>query len=302
MNSSDIFSGITAFVRAAEARSFTQAARLMGLTPSAVSKSVTRLEKDMGLRLFNRSPREVALTTEGQSFFIRCKELVNSMEDALALAESASAAPQGLLRVCAPVTFGEYMLAPALGEFLSAHPSMRIEMVLTDRFPDMVEERFDVAIRIGEVPDSRLVAKQIYSKPFVTCASPNYLKKHGTPTSPDMLSAHNCLGYLLESRGTTRTWLYEKGKKRWRIQPQGSVKTGHASVLLKLALHDIGIIHAPHYLLSSALKEKKLVKILDDYNCTSPTLSIVYPQNRFGSKKIEAFIRFLTSLPASTVL
>lgn len=299
MNQSDIFSGITAFVRAAEAHSFTHAARLMGLTPSAVSKSVSRLEKDLGVRLFNRSPRDVTLTTEGQSFFIRCKDLVHNMEDARALAEPASAVPQGLLRVCAPVTFGEYVLAPALAKFLSDHPSMRVEMVLTDRFPDMVEERFDVAIRIGEVPDSRLIAKQIYSKSFVTCASPSYLKKHGIPKTPDMLKTHNCLGYLLESSGTTRTWLYEKEKKRWSIQPQGSVKTGHASVLLKLALHDIGIIHTPHYLLTDALKENKLVKIFNDYNCTAPSLSAVYPKNRFGSNKIETFIRFLTSLPST---
>ena len=297
MNQSDIFSGVTAFVRAAESHSFTQSARLLGVTPSAVSKAVSRLEKDIGVRLFHRSPREVTLTAEGFSFFNRCKSLVHDMEDARALVESIGSAPQGLLRICAPVTFGEYVLAPALSGFLDQNPGLRIDLVLTDRFPDWVEERFDMAIRVGEVPDSRLIAKTIYSRPFVTAASPQYLALHGRPTSPTTLSEHNCLGYLLESRGVTRTWIFEKAKERWVVQPTGSVTSGHASVLLELARKGLGIIHTPFYLVTDALRRGELIQILEDYQTLGQPLSVVYPQSRFGSAKLDAFIHFLFALP-----
>lgn len=296
MNQSDIFSGITAFVRAAQFHSFTRAARSMGITPSAVSKAVARLEAELGTRLFNRSPREVTLTTEGQAFFDRCRELVNSMEDARALVLAPGTEPQGLLRVSAPVTFGAHLLAPALPAFLARYPRLRVELVLTDRVSDLVEERFDVAIRLGEVPDSRLVARPIPSRPYVTTASPGYLQSHGRPKKPGDLKAHNCLGYLLESTGGIRPWIFEHKGQRHTIQPAGSLSTGHAQVLLALAKAGTGIIHTPPYVVKEAIERGELVRLLTQCTGIGQTYHAVYPRNRFGSIRLSAFLEFLGSL------
>ena len=296
INNADIFSGVTSFVRAAEAHNFTRAARILGLTPSAVSKSVSRLERELGVRLFNRSPREVTLTAEGEDFFARCRDLVHGMEDARALMSGTRSEPKGLIRICAPLTFGEYVLARALPDFLSQFPNLRVELVLTDRFTDLVEERFDLAVRIGEVPDSRLIAKTILPQPFVTTASKAYLRIHGVPKSPSELSEHNCLGYLLATTGGTRTWTFEKDAETHSIQPAGSVSSGHASVLLGLAKAGLGIIHTPPYLVSDAIKAGKLVEILSGYRSVGQSLSFVYPRSRYGSAKLKAFMLFVAGL------
>lgn len=296
MNQADIFSGVTAFVRAAEFHSFTRAARAMGITPSAVSKAVARLEEDVGVRLFNRSPREVTLTPEGQAFFDRCRDLVHSMEDARALVPAPGTEPQGLLRVCAPVTFGTHLLAPALPEFLARYPRLRVELALTDRVCDLVEERFDVAIRVGEVPDSRLVARAIPSRPYVTTASPQYLERSGRPRSPADLGEHNCLGYLLENTGAIRPWVFELKGERHTVQPGGSLATGHAQVLLALATAGSGIIHTPPYVVREALERGQLVRILHRYTSVGQAYHAVYPRNRFGSIRLAAFLEFLAPL------
>ena len=296
MSDAGLFGGVTSFVRAAEAHSFTRAARILGLTPSAVSKSVSGLERELGVRLFNRSPREVSLTAEGEDFFARCRDLVHDMEDARALVGGAGSEPKGLVRICAPITFGEYVLARALPDFLSALPNLRVELVLTDRFPDLVEERFDLAVRVGEVPDSRLIARPILSRPFVTTASKGYLRKHGVPKSPSDLSTHNCLGYLLASTGRTRTWTFEHDDEKHLIQPAGSVSSGHASVLLGLAKAGVGIIHTPPYLVSDAIEAGNLVEILSGYRSAGQSLSLVYPRSRYGPVKLTAVVKCVAGL------
>ena len=292
----DIFGGVTSFVRAAEAHSFTRAARFLGLTPSAVSKSVSRLERELGVRLFNRSPREVSLTSEGEDFFARCQDLVHGMEDARALVGGVGSEPKGLVRICAPVTFGEYVLARALPDFLAQLPNLRVELILTDRLPDLVEERIDLAVRIGEVPDSRLIAKPIMSRPFVTTASKAYLRKHGTPKTPADLATHNCLGYLMLRTGGTRTWTFENDPEKHLIQPAGSVSSGRAAVLLGLAKAGVGIIHTPPYLVSDAIKAGKLVEVLTGYRSVGQSLSVVYPRSRYGSAKLKACLLFVAGL------
>lgn len=296
MNQSDIFSGVTAFVHSAQAHSFTRAARLLGVTPSAVSKSVSRLEAELGVRLFNRSPRQVTLTSEGQGFFSHCRDLLHAMEDARALVLKPGTEPQGLLRVCAPVTFGTHRLAPALPTLLARYPLLRLELVLTDRICDLVEERFDVAIRVGEVPDSRLVARAIASRPYVTTASPDYLARCGRPRKLTDLASHNCLGYLLESTGGVRPWVFEHRGQRHLVQPSGSLATGHAQVLLGLAKAGTGIIHTPPYVVKEALARGELVRILAHCASVGQAYHAVYPRNRFGSIRLAAFLDFLDTL------
>lgn len=298
MNTSDPFRGLNAFVRAAESRSFTGAARVLGLTPSAVSKAVTRLEQELAVRLFNRSPREVTLTPEGQEFFSHCQELVHGIEDARALVVGASLQPQGLLRVSAPVSFGQFVLAKALPAWLSAFPGIRVDVVLTDRITDLAEERLDVAIRMGSVPDSRLVARPLGSMPFATAASKKYLKRHGRPVTPSDLNDHACLGYLLESTGGLRQWEFHVKGRRVTIEPRGPLGTGHASVLLDAAKGGLGIVQAPRFLLREAIDDGALEEVLNGYSQKGPQLTVVYPRNRHGSRKLQEFVSFLYSLAA----
>ncbi|MEJ2632283.1 MAG: LysR family transcriptional regulator [Acidihalobacter sp.] len=292
----DPLTGLNAFVCCAEAGSFTAAGRVLGLTPSAVSKAMTRLERDLGVRLFQRSPRAVTLSPEGAEFYAQSKDLVDRAAAARTLVSSLRGEPRGTLRVSAPVAFGEFILSKSLGEWLRQFPEVKVDLMLTDRIPDLVEERFDIAIRLGEPPDSRLVAHLIGQMPFLAVAAPGYLHARGTPTHPQQLADHACLGYLRARDGTLRRWTFEREGQRYEIEPQGPLCSGHGPVLLDAAVSGSGIAQLPRFMVKAAIENGTLVTVLEEYVSYGPPLYAVYSHNRHRSSTIQEFLAFVRGL------
>lgn len=292
----DPFTDISTFVRAAEAGNFTRAARLLQLSPSAVSKAVARLEAELGVRLFHRSPRQITLTGDGELFFAVCRQGMTDIEDARSRLAGVSQPWRGKLRLCVPVSFGQYVLAPALGEWLSAHPGLDIELALTDRHVDMTAERFDLAVMLGEVPDSRLVARPLPAHRFVTVASPAYLQSRGVPDTPDDLVDHVCLRYVMVNSGQFRDWTFVRGGDQYRHFPVGPLASDHASALLALSEAGGGILQAPYYVVASSLAAGRLVPVLGDFKSVGAPLSVVYEKARQASARTRLAADFLLAL------
>jgi DNA-binding transcriptional LysR family regulator len=184
-------------------------------------------------------------------------------------------------------------VAPALSGFVASHPGIEVEVILTDRHADLVAERFDLAVRLGITPDSRLVEHRLAPHRFLTAASPAYLEARGTPDVPPDLAQHACLGYTMATTGQPRVWEFEQADQNWRHTPRGAPRSDSAPLLMDLAIGGHGIIQAPHYVLRDALERGLLRQILPDYRCLGLPLAIIYPQSRYLSAAKRAFIDFL---------
>jgi DNA-binding transcriptional LysR family regulator len=285
-------SDMAAFVRAVELRSFSTAARELELTPSAISKLVTRLEDRLGVRLLNRTTRRLALTPEGEAYFHRSQRILADISEAETEVARFRAQPKGVLRVNVGTAFGLHQLAPALPEFLSRHPEMQVELTLTDRVVDLIEEGADLGIRLGALLDSSLVARKVCELERVVCASPGYLKKHGTPRKPADLLKHNCLSVAYAP--SLHRWPFATRDGVEHIDVSGSASANTADALLQLALVGLGIIRLSDVIVGEAIREGKLVPLLQEVHHSEPLpLHAVYPQGRHRSPKVAAMVEFL---------
>ena len=201
----DHLSGLLAFVHAAEARSFTRAAHRLGISPSGISKAISRLESRHGVRLLQRTARSITLTPEGSAYYERCKKILADLEEAEHVLTDAHKSPRGLLRITLPLSIGRLHFARMLPEFARQYSEVQLEVHVSDRMTDLVEEKFDVAIRIGKLSDSRLVARRLASGTLTTCATPSYLKRHGVPKRPEDLLQHNCIQFEVPNTGRSPT-------------------------------------------------------------------------------------------------
>ena len=283
---------MTAFVRAVELGGFSLAARDLGLTPSAVSKLVTRLEDRLGVRLLDRTTRRLALTPEGEAYFHRSQRIVADIAEAEDEVASFRGEPRGILRVNVGTAFGIHQLVPALPEFLSRHPEMRVELTLTDRVVDLIEEGADIAIRLGTLGDSSLVARKICELERVVCASPAYLRRHGTPGKPEDLHEHNCLS--VDYAPSLRRWPFAIDGAVRHVEVNGNVSANNADALLELALLGAGVIRLSEVIVAEALRDGRLVPLLAGVHHSEPLpLHAVYPQGRHRSPRIAAMVDFL---------
>jgi len=286
-------SDIAVFVRVVEAGSFTAAAERLGLSQSAVSKSVNRLEERMGTRLLNRSTRKLSLTEAGAALHERGKHALAEIEEAELEVARLQTEPRGVLRVNAPMSFGILHVAPLVPEFLERYPALTIDLQFDDRLTDLVEEGFDCAIRIKAMDDSSLVAKRLGPCRQVICASPEYLKRHGTPNTPEELKARPVLIYT--NRATPGEWeLRDTKGKKTKIHTNGRFHCNNGLALIESALQGLGVVISPTFYIGKALKQGKLVPFMTDYTVV-PELNIhaVYPERRHLSPKVRAFVDFL---------
>ena len=285
-------SDMTAFVRAVELGGFSTAARDLGLTPSAISKLVTRLEDRLGVRLRNRTTRRLALTPEGEAYFHRSQRILSDILEAENEVARFRAEPKGLLRVNVGTAFGMHQLAPALPDFLARHPEMRVELTITDRVVDLIEEGADIAIRLGALGDSSLVARKVCELERVVCAAPAYLRRHGTPKEPEDLLAHNCLA--VDYAPNLRRWPFETNGGVKHVEVAGNVSANNADALLALALLGVGVIRLSDAIVGEALRDGRLVALLADVHHSEPLpLHAVYPQGRHRSPRVAAMVDFL---------
>jgi DNA-binding transcriptional LysR family regulator len=287
----DRFVGMAVFAKVVESSSFAAAARHFDMSPAMVSKHIRTLEERLGVRLLNRTTRHVSATEVGQNYYERCLRILNELEDAERAAGDLEAAPRGLLRVTTSVSFGAHQLAPAIADYLVAYPDVSIDLSLHDNYVDLLEERIDLAIRLGQLSDSSLIAKKLYTVEMVLCASPGYLAAHGTPQKPRDLVEHNCLIYTYAA---PRAWTFtDRNGKAEVTRISGRLLANSGDPLLALALKDTGILLGPDYLVAKDLSAGRLVRLLPDYKTQETPVYAVYPHSHFLSAKTRTFIDFL---------
>lgn len=299
-NAPDLFSGVLPFVTAAEARSFRVAARKLGLTPSAVSKAVTRLEARLGLRLLNRSSRTVSLTEEGTAFLRGCQHAVASMRSAEEHVLSAQRAPRGRLTVSLPLMLGRMLVLPALKGFCERYPALSVHATLTDRLVNLTDENVDAVLRVGAMADSRLLVRKLRDIRWLTVAAPTYLSRHGQPRTPADLVAHNCLKFVLPN-GTVREWEFATEAERPQPPPpHGSLLCDNGDGLIAACESGLGIFQAHDYSVREALAAGRLVEILPGFEAPGPPIALAIAPGKRAAPKIRAFVEFVVEVIAGT--
>lgn len=281
-----------AFVRSVELGGFSMAARDLSLTPSALSKLVARLENRLGVRLMNRTTRKIALTAEGEAYFASAKRILQDIEAAEAEVTRFSDSPKGLLRVNVGVAFGLHQLAPAMPRFFARYPEISVDIAVTDRVVDLVEEGADIAIRAGAVRDLGLVARKICDVHRVICAAPSYLKKAGTPRLPQDLRQHNCL--TISGVPAWRRWPFDAKEGVIHIDVSGNIQANNAETLLQMAAAGVGVIRLADVIVSDGVRAGWLHPLLTDVHHREPLpLSAVYLPGKHKSPRVAAFVNFL---------
>jgi DNA-binding transcriptional LysR family regulator len=288
----DHASEMAAFVRVVDAQGFSAAAPALGLTPSAVSKLVSRLEARLGVRLLQRTTRAIRLTQEGEAFYDSARRIVDDIDTLERRIVEGRGRPQGLLRVTTSLAFATHQLAPVLGEFLTRYPAIQCALLPTDRMVDMVEEGIDVAIRIGRLADTSFMARRIGIDKRVICASPAYLARHGTPRRPEELLRHNCI--LSRERAHLNRWSFSSDGEVREIEVTGRLAVDEGDAQLQLALQGIGIVRLTRLTVAQAVRAGHLVSLLPEFSAEQPLpINAVYPHRRHLAPKVPAFVDFL---------
>jgi DNA-binding transcriptional LysR family regulator len=288
----DRFSNMEVFVKVVEANSFAGAARLLNLSPASVSAHVQALETRLGVRLINRTTRSLHLTDVGQAYFQRCVRLLSDIEEADSAARDLQSSPKGVLRINSSLAFGLTHLSTALVDFMNLYPEVSVELILSTRFPDLIEEGFDVAIRAEPPPESSLIARRIAPFHVVVCAAPAYLDKMGVPQRPEDLSRYNCLT-LVESVAQHEWPFAGTGGRRRLVPVSGNLRTSSVRVLVAAAVGGVGIMAAPSFAVGEELKDGRLKAVLTEHTPPGLALRALYPPGRHLSVKVRAFIDFL---------
>lgn len=278
------------FVRSVESGGFAAAAKAFGLSATMVGLHVRALEDRLGSRLLNRTTRKQSLTEVGRLYYERCKRILAEIEIAEASGIELHAAPRGRLHIAAPVSFGVHALAPAIADYLALYPDVEIELTLNDRSVDLIEEGFEIAFRIGTLPDSSLITRALAPYRMVLCAAPAYLQRHGEPILPSDLVRHNCLGFAHWRVG--REWHFEGPDGPSSAAVRGTFRTNNGEALRMAARKGLGIVLQPEVLLIDDIKAGLLVPILTEHILPSRPMHILYLPDRRPTPKLRTFIDF----------
>ena len=289
----DRLTGMQVFARVASLGSLSAAARALGMSPTMATKHVAALEERLGVRLLLRTTRKLTLTEAGRRYLENIERILAEVEEADATAAAERVEARGTLRVNAPLSFGLHEIAPLMPEFARQHPAVVVDLGLSDRFVDLVEEGWDLAIRIGRMLDSSMVARRLASCRMAVCGSPAYFAAHGRPTSVQQLAAHNCLSYTLSRTQTGGRWLFGPDGQVG-VPVAGNLRANNGDVLVAAAVAGQGLIYEPTFLLSEALKDGRLIAIALDELCIElPGIYAVHPAGRLPPAKVRAFVDFL---------
>ena len=281
------------FVAVAEGESFSVAGRRLGVTPSGASRAVSRLEHQLGVRLLHRTTRKVALTEDGTAYLERCRRILADVDDAHSAVARARAVPQGRLRVHMPVGFGKKIVVPALTEFVARYPEITLDVELNDQPLHLVEHGIDVALRVGDLGNSGLIARHLCNTKFVTCASPQYLERYGEPRTPAHLGEHRCLAYAIPGTRRYRNWDFEKDDRTFSVAVSGILNVNNGEALIDAAIAGIGIATAASFIAADAIATGKLKVILRDYMAEGPAVSVTYVPGRPVPVRVRAFVDFI---------
>jgi DNA-binding transcriptional LysR family regulator len=289
----DSLSGIAVFVQVADTRSFTAAGRQLGISSSAVGKSIARIEERLGVRLFHRSTRSITLTAEGALFLERCRRILSEVEAAEMELSDVAGTPRGKLRISVPQLNGTLM--PVLSAFMRAYPDIALEIDMSDRMVDIIEEGFDAVIRTGEQHDSQLVSRRLGVCPQVLVGSPAYFARRGVPQHPRDLAGHQCLQHKFPLSGKLEAWPLRVAPPELMPPLPESMIGNNIETLTYVALQAMGIVFVPTFTVHRELQSGRLRRVLDDYLDQSVTFSLLWPASRHASPKLRVLIDYLSA-------
>ncbi len=289
----DRFVTLETFVTVARAGSFARAAEKLGISRAMVSKHVQALEKRLAMQLIHRTTRQFSVTEAGRVFQARAERILAELEEAEGHATRETDQPRGTLRITAPVSFAVSHVAPALAEFLLRHPDLRADLSLNDRVVDVVEEGFDLAIRVGRLTDSTLIARKLAPARMAVIASPAYLERHGRPAKPADLADHNCLGYAYAA--TRDEWRFSGPQGAVNVAVQGTLRANNGDALREAALAGLGITLLPTFLCGDDIRNRRVICLLEEWRPQEIFVHAVYPPGRPVAAKVRLFIDFLAA-------
>jgi DNA-binding transcriptional LysR family regulator len=287
----DRLTAMEVFVRVAKLSSFSEAARELGMSTTAVSRYVKELENWLGVRLLNRTTRKLSLTDIGVDYLARSTALIADAEELARATRELNANPVGTLKISAPVAFGNQHMVPLLPQFMARYAELMIDLLLTDRFVDLVDEGYDVAIRITGSPDAGLIARKLAPCPLVLVAAPAYLERCGTPQLPDELRQHHCI--IDRNIRTENRWPLRVGRETRYVKIQGRLIVNSAEAARLAACQGLGIAYIPRFLVNRDLAQGTLVNVLPDFSLAQTSIYAIYPHNRHLSAKVRLFVDYL---------
>ena len=279
------------FEKVAKHNSFSAAADNMGLSKAMVSKHIANLENSLDVLLLNRTTRRLSLTESGAAYLERVKHILSDIEETELAVSTLSSEPRGTLKLTAPTSFGAFHLARAIGGYKQIYPEVHIEMVLTERLPDLVEDGIDLAIHVGQLDDSSLIAKRLARTRMVVCGSPGYFKKYGIPKTPEDLTDHKCLIYT--PRTPVNEWSFQKDQKQFTVRVSGDIRSNISDALRVAAMQDSGLIQLPTYMTGLDINAGRLQAVLEGYEPPESPINALYLHRKHLSAKVRTFVDYL---------
>ncbi len=296
----DKLKSLMIFMRSAQSGSFSQAARHLGMAPSAVSRAVLRLEDELGVRLLQRTTRSLTLTEDGNRFYQRCQQILNDLEEAELEVKQSQSTPLGTLRLDLSFVFGKLHIAPALLRFAAQYPQLNLNVSFNDRLIDLVEEGIDATVRIGMSSDSRLIMHHLATAHYITCASPQYLAQYGTPTTPKELLRHRCVNFIYPQTRREPNWKFEQDGKPIDLAVDSYLQFDNSEVILEAVIQGAGVVQFPKFIAAKAIASGNLQPILQSYTThVGLPIAVLYPQKRYLSAKVRVFVDFMAELTAA---
>lgn len=292
----DRLTGLIAFAKAAALGSYSAAARELAISPSAVSKSIARLEQQLGIPLFIRTTRSLRLTHEGEALYEKSIRLLHEAEEIQQAAISTRSGPSGIIRIAAPYPIGVHVLGPALAQFRKQYPQLGIDLRIRDQMADMIAEGIDVAIRVGDVPDSRLISRRLAPHRICAFAAPAYLARKGTPRHPQELAGHDCVNFRFQSSGQALRWSFAVEGELMEVAPNAGIVADVSDVVAAIVIAGGGIGVMPTYLAAPHVRRGELVPLMTQYAVNRSNITALWPESRRGSPNVKAFLSLLEEL------
>jgi LysR family transcriptional regulator for bpeEF and oprC len=285
-----------AFAQTARRQSFAAAARDLGMSPSAVAKGVARLEERLGVKLFHRTTRKVSLTPDGERLFQRCERVLAEVDDLEADAAGVRVGATGTLRIDIPLMYGRQYVLPLLARLALANPGLQLDIRMQDSFSDIVREGLDMAVRVGKLKDSTLVARKLDTQQLIFVASPVYLAQHGTPTTPEQLAQHVGVVFRQPSSGRTRPWQVRVGRRTVDIQARSQAQINDGEGLVSAVVEGLGIAQVPDYMAEVALRQGRVVELMAGFRPPPMDISAVVPSARLMPSRVKLALKALEAL------
>jgi LysR family transcriptional regulator, regulator for bpeEF and oprC len=292
----DRLHGISVFLRVVERGSLSGAARSLGVTTAAVSSTLSRLEKQLSVRLLNRTTRRIGTTPEGAEFYARCKRITDDLAEAEMVVGRAGRNVTGRLRIRLPLTLGRMWIVPSLPRFMAAHPELSVEVVCVDFVPYSIDDGIDMSVQTGELQDSSLAVRRLATTRYVVCAAPDYFARHGVPAAPEDLNTHTCIAYRRPRNGRIREWRFKTGSVNRQITINSALTFNRLELLIEAALAGYGLIQMPECYVLPYLLRGQLVETLQSHRAGGYEISVVYRQQQRLAPKVRVFMNFLQDL------